>query len=217
MKLAREGRSAVTTGVLVVALLAIAFAGVLSFYVFSSIARSSQTGSATASSSTSTALTTTSTSSASTGDTSQTTSTTSSRSSTTSSRTTSSTGSSSTSSSTSSSSTFVLPSGASEVVIPLGIQSPDAQARNITFDPYNLTVQVGVNNTIYFVNEDLNYSLGHVIESTSWPTNGQVFAFPILPGQVYNITLTTPGTYTYNCEWHPVWMTGTITVLPPKS
>jgi len=103
------------------------------------------------------------------------------------------------------------------VVIPPGIQNSDAQALNITFQPFKLTVQVGVNNTVYFVNTDMTDNLGHVIESTSWPNGGQVFAFPILPGRVVNVTLTTPGTYTYNCEWHPVWMTGTIVVLPASS
>ena len=56
-------------------------------------------------------------------------------------------------------------------------------------------------------------TFGHIIESTSWPTGGQVFDFDILPNGVANITLTTPGTSLYNCEWHPVWMQGTIKVL----
>lgn len=99
------------------------------------------------------------------------------------------------------------------IIIPPGIQNADAKQENITFDPFNLKVVVGVNNTIYFYNADMQDNLGHVIESVSWPSGGQTFAFPILPGQVYNFTLTTPGTYDYNCEWHPVWMTGTITVV----
>ncbi|MDA4122177.1 MAG: plastocyanin/azurin family copper-binding protein [Thaumarchaeota archaeon] len=72
---------------------------------------------------------------------------------------------------------------------------------------------VGVNNTIYVVNEDPS-NLGHVIQSVSWPTGGQVFgAFDILPGQNVSFTLTTPGVYHYQCTWHPVWMEGTITVV----
>jgi plastocyanin len=108
---------------------------------------------------------------------------------------------------------FQPPTGGSEVIIPPGIQDADAKQKNITFEPATLKVVVGVNNTIYFVNNDLQDNLGHIIESTSWPTGGQVFQFDILPGQTSSITLTTPGTYKYNCEWHPVWMTGTITVV----
>jgi plastocyanin len=99
------------------------------------------------------------------------------------------------------------------VVIPPGIQDANAKAQNITFDPFNLRVVIGVNNTIYFYDADLQDHLGHVLETTAWPSSGQPFAFEILPGQVANVTLTTPGTYTYNCEWHPVWMTATITVV----
>ena len=106
-----------------------------------------------------------------------------------------------------------MPAGGSEIVIPEGIQDANAKSQNITFDPFDIKVMVGVNNTIYFYDGDLQYNPGHVIESTNWPTGGQTFAFEILPGQVQNFTLTTPGVYTYNCEWHPVWMSGTITVV----
>lgn len=106
-----------------------------------------------------------------------------------------------------------MPAGGSEVIIPPGIQNADAKQENITFNPFNLKVVLGVNSTVYFYDADMQDNLGHVLETTSWPTNGTPFAFDILPGQVLNVTLTTAGTYTYNCEWHPVWMTGTITVV----
>lgn len=99
------------------------------------------------------------------------------------------------------------------MIIPPGIQDANAKELNITFDPYSLRVVVGVNNTIYFYDADKQDNLGHILESVSWPTNGQPFAFQILPGRSVNFTLTTPGTYQYNCVWHPVWMTGTITVV----
>jgi plastocyanin len=107
----------------------------------------------------------------------------------------------------------VVPPGGSEIVIPPGIQNADAKEQNITFDPYNLKVVIGVNSTVYFYDADMSDHLGHIIQSVSWPTNGQPFFIQILPGQVLNVTLSTPGTYNYNCIWHPVWMTGTITVL----
>lgn len=77
-----------------------------------------------------------------------------------------------------------------------------------------MTVVIGVNNTVFFVNQDLADYLGHVIQSVSWPTDAQPFgAWTILPGRSANVTLTTPGVYHYQCTWHPVWMEGTITVL----
>lgn len=108
---------------------------------------------------------------------------------------------------------FVLPPGGTEIVIPPGIHDPDAQQLGITFTPVHVNVVVGVNNTLYFVNTDVNFTLGHVIESTQWPKTAQPFAFEILPGQVMNVTLSTPGVYNYTCVWHPVWMHGSITVV----
>ena len=99
------------------------------------------------------------------------------------------------------------------MIIPPGIQDADAKQLNIAFEPYNMKVVIGVNNTVYFYDADLQDNLGHILESTSWPSSGQPFAFQILPGKAVSVTLITPGTYEYNCEWHPVWMTGTITVL----
>jgi plastocyanin len=78
----------------------------------------------------------------------------------------------------------------------------------------NVTVVIGVNNTIYIVNQDMQDNLGHVIQSVNWPTGAQPFgAFDLLPGWVAAFTLTTPGVYHYQCTWHPIWMEGTITVL----
>jgi len=107
----------------------------------------------------------------------------------------------------------VLPKGASEIIIPPGINVGNA-SNKITFTPVDLTVVIGVNNTVFFVNADLQDYLGHVIQSVSWPTGAQPFgAWTILPGRTANATLTTPGVYHYQCTWHPVWMEGTITVL----
>jgi plastocyanin len=202
-------------GVLIVVIVA----GGLSFYVFSSVGSPSSQRSTTSSSQSTSSLSvidssasTTSSSSSHSTSASPTSSSTSSSSSSSSSSTVQSSTSSACSAS-SSSSTFVLPSCGSEVIIPPGIQDSNAKALNITFDPFNLKVVIGVNNTVYFVNNDLQDNLGHVLETNSWPSSGQPFAFEILPGQVMNVTLSTPGKYLYNCEWHPVWMTGTITVV----
>jgi plastocyanin len=93
------------------------------------------------------------------------------------------------------------------VIIPPGIEK---LSNKISFEPINVTVVIGVNNTIVFVNND---DQEHILESTSWPQTGQPFQLYSLPGSMVNVTLTTPGTYTYFCEWHPIWMDGTITVV----
>ena len=190
-------------------------AGGMSYYMFSSkaVPPSQSTSTTTVGSTVSVHTTEQTTSSSSPAQTSQTLQTSVASSSTTSVRTSTDSTALTTSSTTATTSSFVVPRGGSEVIIPEGIQSPNAEQDNITFAPATLKVVVGVNNTIYFYNADLTDNLGHVIESVAWPTGGQTFAFAVLPGQVANITLTTPGTYKYDCEWHPVWMLGTIVVL----
>jgi len=108
--------------------------------------------------------------------------------------------------STTSSSTF---SNASEVIviIPPGIEN---LANKVSFEPINITIVIGVNNTIVFINHD---DQEHILESTAWPTDGQPFQFYSLPGSSNSVTFTTPGKYTYFCEWHPIWMDGSINVV----
>ncbi len=204
----RSDRRRAISALLVASVLVIVVAaGALSFFVFASMRvgtppQTSSTGPQSVETTTSTSSLTDSTALSTT-------------SSSTTSRSTTTTGPSTTqtTSSTSSSTGFILPAGGSEIVIPEGIQNANAQQENITFDPHNLKVVIGVNNTVYFYDADSQDRLGHVIESIAWPSSTQPFAFEILPGQVANVTLTAPGTYTYDCEWHPVWMKGTITVL----
>lgn len=216
-----KGRKAASGVVIVVILAIIVGAGLFSGYVFATMRNGSSsmtTGSSSVRGTTTVvpSSTTTGSSASATDSTRIATSSTYSGSSTSAVRTSSTSqgvASSSTTSTTSSSSGFVLPANGSEVIIPPGIQDADAKQQNITFEPYNLRVVVGVNNTVFWYDADLQDNLGHVLESTSWPSAAQPFAFDILPGQVANVTLTVPGTYIYNCEWHAVWMSGTITVV----
>ena len=100
-------------------------------------------------------------------------------------------------------------SNASEVtvIIPPGIENV---ANKVSFEPISITIVIGVNNTIVFVNHD---DQEHILESTAWPTDGQPFQFYSLPGSSNSVTFTTPGEYTYFCEWHPIWMDGSINVV----
>lgn len=113
----------------------------------------------------------------------------------------------STTSVTDSTSSVLLNSSEVQVIIPAGIE---VLANKVSFEPINITIVIGVNNTIVFTNHD---DQEHILESTSWPQGGQPFQFYSLPGQSNSLTLTTPGKYTYFCEWHPIWMDGTITVI----
>jgi plastocyanin len=74
------------------------------------------------------------------------------------------------------------------------------------FDPQTITIVLGVNNTVTWVNQD---SIPHSVLTTSGFSSGD-----IAPGQSYSYTFTKAGTYSYHCGYYPI-MTGTITVKKP--
>ena len=93
-----------------------------------------------------------------------------------------------------------------EIVMPAGVGS----VQTLNFAPANITVVVGVNNTIIWVNDD---TIVHTVATTSGQSGGQLFSSPVMhKGDKFTITLTIPGTYHYECTIHPTWMRGTITV-----
>jgi plastocyanin len=75
---------------------------------------------------------------------------------------------------------------------------------------------VGVNNTINFVDQD---SIApHNVYFTSIPagaTSPNPSGGPptLLKGETFSVTLTTPGTYDFECQFHSTWMQGVITVV----
>jgi hypothetical protein len=99
-----------------------------------------------------------------------------------------------------------VPKGDVEVIIPQGITT----SSSVTFEPLNIKVQVGVNNTIFFYNED-NTDL--YITSVVWP--GPLgFSEQLGPGQYGTIQLNTTGFYAYNFELKPyAALNGTISVV----
>ena len=93
--------------------------------------------------------------------------------------------------------------------IPPGGYTP-GQTTTYGFSPDAITVVIGKNNTIFWTNAD---SAQHTATSTSVPTGAATFDSGILsPGQTFQVTLTTPGTYHYHCSLHS-WMQGTIIVV----
>ena len=93
-----------------------------------------------------------------------------------------------------------------------GIIMPNGAANSqLNFSPPKVTVVIGVNNTVQWTNDD---STDHTVKSESVPSGAQPFASSVLAnGQTFSVTLTVPGTYTYECTLHPLWMQGTIIVV----
>jgi len=91
------------------------------------------------------------------------------------------------------------------ITIPLGAGS------GANFSPSTLTVTSGT--MITFTNQDTGVT--HNIDFQSVPAGSTVTSGTTSPnlkgGNSYSVTLTTPGTYSYVCDYHS-WMKGTITV-----
>lgn len=99
--------------------------------------------------------------------------------------------------------------GAVTITIPKGVGSN----LSLNFEPAKLTVVIGVNNTLQWVEDD---PIPHTATSLSVPAGSDTFDSKTLSeGQTFSVTLTVPGTYEYDCTFHPAWMKGTITVLAP--
>jgi plastocyanin len=77
------------------------------------------------------------------------------------------------------------------------------------YRPDNITVVVGVNNTITWTNDDVS---PHTVTSMSVPAGVATFNSGIISkGETYTLALTVPGTYEYICTLHN-WMKGTVIV-----
>jgi len=94
------------------------------------------------------------------------------------------------------------------IVMPSGI----AINHNLNFQPSTITVVVGKNNTITWTNQD---GADHTVTFLSGPAGVSLASISnpdVGSGQSFTIVLSTPGTYTYHCSFHPLWMHGTIVV-----
>jgi plastocyanin len=116
-----------------------------------------------------------------------------------------------TSTTTSTTPSVTCPSSACvNVTIPSGASSPPSgytpgQKTQFGFSPETITVVIGKNNTVYFINNDAG------VHTATSDTAGAFDSGNIQPGGTAQITLTTPGTYTYHCIYH-AWMQATIIV-----
>ena len=82
---------------------------------------------------------------------------------------------------------------------------PGAGSYSTGYDPDNITVVIGVNNTVIWTNND---NEPHTVTAT----DGSFDSGNMNPGATFTHTFTTPGTYAYICTYHP-WMRGYVTVL----
>ncbi len=92
-----------------------------------------------------------------------------------------------------------------------------ANAAAVNFAPINITVVIGVNNTIRWTNQD---TVQHTIVvcpvggGQTCSPSAAVASSPILSqGDTFEATLNATGTYHFYCSIHPTTMRGTIVVL----
>ncbi len=89
---------------------------------------------------------------------------------------------------------------AGTVIMPVG-----TAAQTLNFSPAKITVIIGQNNTVTFVNKD---SAPHTVTAD----DGSFNSGNMNPGASWTYTFSTAGTFTYHCNYHP-WMKGTVVVL----
>jgi plastocyanin len=102
--------------------------------------------------------------------------------------------------------------GTGPVTVQAGVTSvlmpPNAAVAN--FSPKNITVFVGVNNTIQWTNQD---TIPHTVYSSKVPSGVSSFKSAILNnGDTFKITLNSTGVYDYYCSIHPTTMKASIVV-----
>ena len=87
------------------------------------------------------------------------------------------------------------------VIMPVGVGANTG----LSFTPPTVTVVIGVNSSLTFVNKD---SVVHTVTATDKSFNSG----DIQPGQSFTYNFTSPGTFTYYCVYHS-WMKGTVKVV----
>lgn len=87
------------------------------------------------------------------------------------------------------------------VTIPSGAGTPSGAPG---YAPDTIVVLVGVNNTVTFVNSD---TAPHTVTAD----DGSFNSGNLNPGQSWTHTFSTPGTFSFHCEYH-AWMKGSIVV-----
>jgi len=85
---------------------------------------------------------------------------------------------------------------------------PGAASYATGYNPDNITVVIGVNDTVIWTNND---NEPHTVTAL----DGSFNSGNMNPGDTYTYTFTKPGTYPYTCTYH-AWMHGYVTVIQPS-
>jgi plastocyanin len=86
--------------------------------------------------------------------------------------------------------------------------SVNVSVKGFAFNPATITVVIGVNNTVSWMNND---QVTHTLTA-----DAGAFDDRLAPGATFNFTFNTPGTYTYHCSIH-TYMKGSVVVLAGPS
>jgi plastocyanin len=82
--------------------------------------------------------------------------------------------------------------------------------KSLNFQPANITLVIGVNNSVIWTNGD---SAPHTVTATSVPSGASMFnSGNMNSGATFVYTFTVPGTYKYDCTYHSIWMQGIVIV-----
>lgn len=97
---------------------------------------------------------------------------------------------------------------------PVSVVMPNGISVNskLNFQPSTIVVVIGVNNTVVWTNSD---SADHSVTFLSVPSGvsaASISNADVPPGTTFSVTFTVPGTYSYHCTFHPLWMRGTVIV-----
>ena len=94
--------------------------------------------------------------------------------------------------------------------IPVVIPSNVSVDSTLNFNPFNITIHAG--QAIQWINRD---SVPHTSTATSVPTGASRWdSGEIDSGNTFTQAFTVLGTYQYHCTFHPLWMRGSVTVIP---
>ncbi len=84
--------------------------------------------------------------------------------------------------------------------------------KNFAFSPGSISVRAGT--TVMWTNDEASAVPHTVTSGTPNAPSGMFDSGTLNPGQTFQFTFTTPGTFAYFCRIHGAAMTGTITVTP---
>lgn len=95
---------------------------------------------------------------------------------------------------------------------PAGATTASVSLRNTSYNPKTITVRVGTQ--ITWTNSE-SAGIPHTVTSGAPNApNGTFDSGTLNPGQTFQFTFNTPGTFAYYCRIHGAAMTGTVTVTP---